>query len=101
MPIKLLSNACNAECIGITHTAVVAIASSALQDLDVITEVEKTIVLDRMKFRRTRSTYRRDLIKGSRYNQITKIRGLSFNGIKYKTIDQEKKGSKLYKKVIS
>jgi hypothetical protein len=101
MRIKLASVASIADRIGISDRAAAAIASAALQDLGVITEDDKTNVIDRMKIRRARSKNRRDLINDSRYNQITENRGLFFDGRKDKTIVQEKKGTKLYKKVIS
>ncbi|KAF8782613.1 hypothetical protein HNY73_012877 [Argiope bruennichi] len=101
MRIKLPSVVFISDRIGISDRAAAAIASAALQDLDVITEEDKTYVIDRMKIRKVRSTNRRVLIKDNLYTQIIENRGLFFNGRKDITIVQEKRGSKLYKKVIS
>ena len=49
MPIKLLSNAFIAECIGISERAVASIASAALQDLSVITEDDKNLCIGQDK----------------------------------------------------
>ena len=54
-----------------------------------------------MKIRRARSTNRKDLINDSHYRPITENRGLFFDGRKDKTIVREKKGTKLYTKVVS
>ena len=99
MQIKLPSNAFIADYIGISNR-VVATSSAALQGLGVITEEDKTIVLEKMEIRRTRSANRSDLFKGRRCNQVTKNRRLFFNWRKDKKIVQEKEGSKLYKKLV-
>ena len=49
-----------------------AVASATLQDLGVITEEDKTYLIDKVRIRRARSTNQRNLIKDSRYNQIMK-----------------------------
>ncbi|KAF8792591.1 Ammonium transporter Rh type B like protein [Argiope bruennichi] len=78
---------------GISDIAAAAIASAALQHLGIITEEDKTYVINRMKIRSARSTNRRVLIKDNRYTQITENRGLFFDGRKDITIVQEKRGS--------
>lgn len=52
MRIKLPSVASIADRVGISDKAAAAIASAALQDLGVITEEDKTNIIDRMKIRR-------------------------------------------------
>ena len=99
MCIKIPSVASIADYIRISNRTAAAIASAALHDFGIITEEDKTSVIDRMKIRRARWTNWRELINDCRYNHITENRGLFFNGRKDKTIVQEKKGSKFYKKV--
>ena len=47
-------------------------ASAALQDFGIITEEDKTNVIDRVKITRARSTNRREHINESCYNHTTK-----------------------------
>ncbi|KAF8774155.1 hypothetical protein HNY73_016737 [Argiope bruennichi] len=83
-----------ADRIGISDRAAAAIACAALQDLGVITEEDKTNLIDRMKIRRARSANRKVLIKDNHYTQITENRGLFFDERKDIAIVQEKRGNK-------
>ena len=59
-----------------------AIANAALQDLSAILKEVKNNEIDRMKSKIATSTNERDLIEDSRHEQVTKNRGLIFDGRK-------------------
>ena len=54
MCIKMPSVTSIADCIGISDRAAAVIVSAALQDFGIITEEDKTNLIDKMKIRRAR-----------------------------------------------
>lgn len=85
---------------GISDRSAAAIASAVLEDVGLIKNEDKTKVIDRMKVRRQRKNLRSNLQKQSRSEPL-KIRGLYFDGRRDKTLIQEKKENKYYRKTIT
>lgn len=85
---------------GVSDRVAAAIASAVLKDVGIISEENKTKVIDRMKIRRARASNRKRAVAASVNNQVGANKGLFFDGRKDKTIAKEKKGNKFYKKTI-
>lgn len=99
MRVKLPTVASACDRTGVSDRAAAAIASAVLKDVGIITEDNKSKVIDRMKIRRERGKNRTNEILKS-FNQVGGNIGLFFDGRKDKTIAQEKKGNKFYKKTV-
>ena len=105
MRVKLPSLASICDRTGVSDRTAAAIASAVLEDIGLITPLDNSKVIDRMKVRRERKRNRERLIVKSRHEtdelQNVRIKGLYFDGRKNHTIVQEKKGTKYYRRTIS
>jgi len=81
----------------VSDRAAAAIASAVLEDVGLITNEDKTSVIDRNKLRRERLKKRRKL---QHEQTLDVLRGLYFDGRKDKTLEQFKQGTKYHRKTI-
>lgn len=96
--LPCLAMACDRT--GVSDRTAALIASAALEDFGIISKQDAAQVIDRMKIRRQRKKQRTNsqvhLLK-----EGVPIRGLYFDGRKDKTIVQEIKGEKRYRRTIT
>lgn len=81
----------------VSDRAAAAIASAVLEDVGLITNEDKTSVIDRNKLRRERLKKRKKL---QHEQTLDVLRGLYFNGRKDKTLEQFKQGTQYHRKTI-
>lgn len=81
----------------VSDRAAAVIASSVLEDVGLITNEDKTSVIDRNKLRRERLKKRKKL---QHEQTLDVLRGLYFDGRKDKTLEQFKQGTKYHRKTI-
>lgn len=65
-----------------------------------ISEANKTNVIDRMKIRRARASNRKKAVAASVNNEVGENKGLFFDGRKDKTIVKEKKGTNFTERLL-
>lgn len=98
MTIKLPTLSMTLDRTGVSYRKGAMIANSVLQDLGIITEEDKSHVIDSAKLFRQRTRFHCALKEEMPLS--SKIKGLYFDGRKDDTIYQEKIGSKYYRKVV-
>lgn len=81
---------------GLSDRAAAAVASAVLQDVGLISKTDHNNVIDRHKLRREREKAR----QSASGKPLPQLFGLFFDGRKDRTIVNEKKGDKFYKKVV-
>lgn len=82
---------------GVSDRAAAAVASAVLKDIGAVKKEDMSGVIDRSKIRRERHKMRQSLLM-DRELQLT---SLYFDGRKDKTLIQEKKGAKYYKRTVT
>lgn len=97
--LENLATACDRT--GVSDRSASIIASAVLQDVGLISKRDSSKVIDRSKLRRERRKVRQDLQSSSLVSSDNKITGLYFDGRKDRTIIQEKRGIKYYRKTIT
>lgn len=100
MRISLPSLAIACDRTGVSDRAAAIIASSALQDLGIITKDNPAEVIDRSKLRRERRKVRSQLESTAAHAQIQSLDGIYFDGRKDKTIVYQKKGNYSYRTTV-
>jgi hypothetical protein len=93
--LSVLARTCDRY--AVSDRAAAAIASAVLEDVGVITNEDKTSVIDRSKLRRERHKKRKKL---QHEQTLDVLRGLYFDGRKDKTLEQFKQGTKYHRKTI-
>ncbi|XP_031339102.1 uncharacterized protein LOC116167737 isoform X2 [Photinus pyralis] len=99
MRLRLKNLAAVCDRAGVSDRSGSLIASALLKDLDIISQKDKSKIIDRSKLRRERQKMREDLQKLE--NPDSPLLGLYFDGRKDKTIIQEERGNKRYRKTIT
>lgn len=95
MRFKLPATALMSDRYGISDRATAAIASSVLQDLGLINEVDLSLVIDKSKIRREKHKVRESL--QTKDNSV-EIYGVYFDGRKDNTYFQERIDNKMYRR---
>jgi hypothetical protein len=94
MRLKLPTLARTSDRYGLSDRASAAVATAVLQDIGLVTEEDKSHVIDRSKLRRERAKKRKYVVE--RNSNV--LFGLFFDGRKDKTLVSEKKGAKFYRR---
>lgn len=105
MRVKLPSLASACDRTGVSDRAAATVASAVLQDLGIISDADKTNVIDRMKVRRERKRKRKTFDQKVETETASSLEaapiGLYFDGRKDKALIHEQKGTKYYRKEVS
>ncbi|GBN14640.1 hypothetical protein AVEN_39550-1 [Araneus ventricosus] len=97
--LGLLSTAVVGDRFGVSDRDVVAIASSVLHDVGLITSKNSDLVVDENKLRREKAKVRKDLkFQASSEAQALPLKGLYFDGRKDSTLIEERVVTKRYKR---
>ena len=84
---------------GISDRSAAAVASAVLQDIGIITADEKSMIIDKNKIRRARTSCRnKQRVEGCL--RSSKIEGLYFDARKDKTFIQYKVSTKYYRRIV-